>query len=820
MKTMKKALLLCIVVFGLFLITTARPVERQTAESIAAKFMGTKDLQIAATYHTKHGIAAFYVFNTTEGFVIVSADDCETPIIGYSHEGRFEPNHVPVQMEGYLRNFVARIQYGIENHVVADELTARQWELVKTTEQLNDRKNAKAMEPLLTERWHQGCLYNSLCPTFENTPCGHAEAGCVAVAMGQIMHYHGYPSKGWGTKSYSNSGMTLSANFGDTEYNWQHMPDTLTNASSDEEIAAVATLLFHCGVSVKMSYGANGSGADSKVVPDAMMRHFDYSRQIHREEQADYSNDEWMALLKGDLNQHRPVYYSGYGTAGHAWVCDGYDTNDMLHFNWGWGGPGNGYYALGNLNPMGYHFNEYNAAILGIVPQYDPCVVSVNIFPAEAGTVEGAGEHHLGEQCTLTAVPAENARFKYWQKNGSIVSSSAIYQFQIEDDINDLEAVFSFLDLNQITASHFPEANDPNSPFVNLSWDYADIEWNLLKQFEIGNHTGVTTDGEYIYTFKPNSLDTTLPRFGKYSMDGELIELFNIEDYNVDDLTFDGAYFYGSSNTSSHVFHLYRLDLENKSILDSIHTMQFNLCSYDPENDAFWTFLSYPQSSRPILIDRQGERIKNGPTIASSTYGSIRGIGCISSKDGETHLLLVNWYGGVYDYDVANNIIINHVSVGYEYGTIQHASVGTYEGKEALFVIAHNHYGNNPVSIYEIKNQLAQIIGYRIYRSDSEDNTIMIADCVEGSSFTDTTWTEASAGLYRFGISMVYANGTESETIWSNPIEKTDYEIGENHDDTPDPRVQKVFENGQIVIIKDGKRYNLLGQPISTFKNQ
>ena len=186
---MKRISLLFIALFGLILSTTARTVDLQTAQSIAVKFMGTSDVQLVSTYRTDKNAAAFYVFNTENGFVIVSADDCETPIIGYSHEGRFDPNAVPVQMEAYLQDFVARIQYGIENHIEADELTARQWELVKTTGRLNESKTASAVEPLLTEMWEQGCHYNELCPTFSKVPCGHAEVGCVAVAMGQIMHY-------------------------------------------------------------------------------------------------------------------------------------------------------------------------------------------------------------------------------------------------------------------------------------------------------------------------------------------------------------------------------------------------------------------------------------------------------------------------------------------------------------------------------------------------------------------------------------------------------------------------------------------------------
>ena len=113
-----KRYLTILFVFGLFLGSTAHPVDQETAKAIAAKFMNTHDLHLAATYQTAKGTTTFYIFNSTVGFVIVAADDCETPIIGYSHESRFDPDNVPVQMEEYLQDFVKRIQYGDEGLII------------------------------------------------------------------------------------------------------------------------------------------------------------------------------------------------------------------------------------------------------------------------------------------------------------------------------------------------------------------------------------------------------------------------------------------------------------------------------------------------------------------------------------------------------------------------------------------------------------------------------------------------------------------------------------------------------------------------------
>ena len=817
MNKMTQTLLLSIAIIGLHLSSAAHPVDLQTAQFVASKFIGTNDLQLAATYRTESNLAALFVFNTTDGYVIVSADDCETPIIGYSNEGRFDPNNVPVQMEDYLQDFVARIQYGIENHIAADEATARQWELVKSTGRLNEQRDAQSVQPLLKENWEQGCLYNNLCPSIEHTPCGHAEVGCVAVAMGQIMHYWRYPETGWGSHSYNNTGFQLSANFGNTVYDWDHMPDSLTDNSSEAEIEAVATLLFHCGVSVDMKYQSNGSGADSGDVPKALMQYFNYSRRLHLERCSDYNYEEWMSLLKSCLDLLQPVYYAGKGDQGsHAFVCDGYDDNELLHFNWGWG-RANGYFALGHLNPIGYSFNEKNFAILDINPQYEPWIIEATPYPPTAGHIEGTGEYHIGEYCTLTAVPDENSRFCYWKKSGRIVSYDTNYSLVVNSDVNDIEACFSYHPLKEIQARHAPDTNDVNSPYVSLSWSFDDNqEWPLLKQFEINGESMVTTDGDYIYTAYSYWSDHPYT-FDKYTMDGELVESFIIDGARPDGMTCDGTYFYCSKNTASYdVCRLYCYDFTNKTLVDSLYVnFQFGKCAYDADNDGFW-LLDYIQKKRIILVNRQGQTIYN-VTIPSSLSPFLYGFGKYTAEDGNPHLLLFG--NGIYNYDISNNSFNEHRLSYLHINLIEGICLGKYDGKDAVFVIGRDHYyeEHNNIYIYEINSHLAPIKHYRLYRTDSEGNNLMLADEVIESSYIDSTWNEAIAGNYRFGISEVYFNDVESEIIWSDPIVKTDYGIDENDNGQEDtePSVQKVIEDGHIVIIKNGKRFSVSGQQLN-----
>ena len=821
MNKLIKPLIVSIAIIGLHLFSIANPVDLQTAQSVASKFIGTYNLQLAATYTTDKNIPAFYVFNTPKGFVIVSADDCETPIVGYSYEGRFDPNNVPVQMEDYLQDFVARIQYGIENHIAADEVTARQWELVNTTGRLNESKSAKAVEPLLTEMWEQGCLYNSLCPEMGKAPCGHAETGCVAVAMGQIMHYWRSPGTGWGSHSYYNLGVQLSADFGNTVYDWDHMPDSLTEDSSEAEIEAVATLLYHCGISVDMSYTANGSGADSEIVPDALTNYFKYSRCIHIEKQKNYDNEEWMALLKSNLDLRHPVYYSGGGDQGrHAFVCDGYDNNDLLHFNWGWG-RANGYFALGNLNPIGYSFNTSCFAIFDIVPNLTLYQVSATIFPPSSGHIEGIGGYHIHEDCTLTAVPEDDYEFYHWRKNGAFVSFDTTYSMHVVDDINDIEAYFVLRPITSINACLEDDSGSFNNPIVSFSYEKGNgMAWPLMKRIEIDNGAGAISDGEFIYVFY--NWNSAGYKFSKYTLDGEFIENFNVN-FNVPGgdyltgITYDGTYFYGIGQNQRT---FYTLDLKSQQLINT-STLPIHASSmaspivYDSIRDAFWIAGTTNTISAQtfFLINRECQIIKIGP----STPFSVHSAGLIDGSDHNRHLLASNYNGWLYDYNIDRDVMdtLNIVDIGHG-SSHSIISIGQYEGKDAVFVC--NKYNRPPtVKIYEIGDVFTKVMYYRIYRSDSLGNIVMLADEFTKSQFVDTTWNSISPGSYRYGASSVFFEGTESDIIWSDTIVKTGHGINENESGQEDaePSIQKVIEDGHIVIIKDGKRYNVLGQKMN-----
>ena len=511
------ALLLSAITFA----AEANPVDMNTAREVALKFVnantkthlrGAEELQLVTTYSISRGDAAFHIFNTPNGFVIVSADDCATPILGYSDEGHpFDPDNVPVQLQDYLQGFVEQIEYGIENRIQPDEATVRQWELVRSTGRMNESRDGEVVEPLVTAMWGQGCYYNNMCPEDENGQCGHVSTGCLATAMGMIMHYWGFPTHGNGTYTYTPLNYPAqTANFGETTYDWVNMPDQLVDTSSQVEIDAVSELLWHCGVALDMQYNVGGSGAFVQDMQEALGDVFNYScSQVEELGVNQYiTTNQWFTKIKSNLDDGMPILYSGYTSnysTGHAWVCDGYDADSLLHFNWGWYGSCNGYFAIGASNVLNYEFNEATQTIFDIHPRCDAnsvIQITANVNNPIAGYVIGGGIYSCEQECTLTAVANEGYHFVKWIEAYYVPSYYSGLNYVISSDSN-----YSFYTTNdrEITAVFAEEGETCNLVFdvydsggdgmngCNLQLNYNDGSWENLT-FGSGSFASFTRE--------------------------------------------------------------------------------------------------------------------------------------------------------------------------------------------------------------------------------------------------------------------------------------------------------------------------------------
>lgn len=200
----------------------------------------------------------------------------------------------------------------------------------------------------------------------------HAYAGCVPVAIGQIMRHYRFPAY----------------------YNWDSMPLTSPSRTTSD-------FLYEIAESCEADYKTTGTSVSTKN-----MRNFLNDKGYHTDF-ADYSEQKVISSLQAG----KMVIMLGSNRAsgiGHAWICGGYSNiqpyttyeawtfnrrkklncvevkqqnlgagRGFFYMNWGWDSENpyqanaNGYYLIGNFKPNGYNsdYSLNNRIIYNIYPK-------------------------------------------------------------------------------------------------------------------------------------------------------------------------------------------------------------------------------------------------------------------------------------------------------------------------------------------------------------------------------------------------------------------------------------------------------------------
>ncbi len=417
-------------------IAFAKPVNTSVAIQVAQNFYSqtthndVSTIALVYTANSLHGTALYYVYNVNNGFVIITADDAAQPVIGYSTEGNFVIPAAGTTIGNWLKKRGEEVDYIQTKNIPAELKITQKWNdyLANVTSRQYNSTTATSTGPLCTTTWNQSPGYNALCPS-------GSVVGCVATAMAQIMKYWNYPATGNGSSSYMSNYGQLSVNYGSTTYNWANMGNYMVGPNIDIE-----TISYHCGVSVEMNYSPSGSGAwvcsfdNATCAENSYKNYFRYDPNVIRGlARSAYTDTAWMAIIKGDIDLGRPVQYVGWDPngGGHTWVCDGYDQNDFLHMNWGWGGSANGYFFLDNMNGGGYNFSDGHEAVVGIVPiaatNVDasiPAIINPNGFFCSNNFTPSVKLQNMGANTLTSCVinyKIDNGSVQTQNWNGSLV---------------------------------------------------------------------------------------------------------------------------------------------------------------------------------------------------------------------------------------------------------------------------------------------------------------------------------------------------------------------------------------------------------------
>ncbi|MGX8712405.1 MAG: C10 family peptidase [bacterium] len=484
---MKK--LLSVFLFSLltshFSLSHAKPVDVATARRAAENLLGKPVIDA-----TPKAFTECYLFTGEdgEGFVLLSADDCVFPLLGYSETETFLTEGMPCNLtawiEGYQREIASVKAIG---GMVSGEVTSAWRQMLDKTPK--SRTEGSFVSPLLKSRWNQPSPYNLMCPVDSTTEDNHVVTGCMATATAQVMRYWGHPAQGRGSHSYQSQRYgTLSVNYDSSFYDWENMPDALRGWSSQEEKDAVSKLCYEVGVAMDMNYSPSGSGAYEHSggmlkrfsAELALENHFGYNPAMYTDFKERYTDAEWDTIISNELEAGRPVIYTGSSSSGgHAFVIDGYNIDGLFHVNWGWGGVSNGYFrldclAIGQAGQQGYMpFNEMNNAILFVCPLENPnesvsTVTMVSSNPAQ-GSVRGGGIYPVDhDRVMLYATAADGYRFSHWASGNT---ANPIFYYPTAD----YSDTAYFVPLRTDTlgyCQHF-------APNFDTIYDMAHCEWGI-----------------------------------------------------------------------------------------------------------------------------------------------------------------------------------------------------------------------------------------------------------------------------------------------------------------------------------------------------
>ncbi len=413
------------------------------------------------------GTPLYYIFNREgdAGMIVVAGDDRMRPILAYTEKGRYSDTDVSPALAWWLDAIAKTAESVAQGTATQAYIQAK-------------AATGKAVTPLIQTQWNQGEPYNLLCPD-DNAHGGKSVTGCVATAMAQIMYYWRYPERGKGTVKYTTvtHGWNFNENLENYPFEYDKMLPYYAGGESAEAQMAVARLMYACGVAVGMDYCYYGSGGG--VTPEILTNHFGYDKACVAYYRQDFTVAEWDNIIRTELDNGRPVLYSGSSmSVGHLFICDGYDSDGLYHINWGWSGAYDGWFDLTSLVPTGIPGEGYNIGqniICGIQPDTGaPQPAKETYFTYESLTANMTIAYVTGGEIPLTInkLYTINGKFEgyfgvaLYDESGNPVAGQCSVQTSLEENYGFNEWKFNFkLPLN------LPDGTYAMRPVYGLTQD-------------------------------------------------------------------------------------------------------------------------------------------------------------------------------------------------------------------------------------------------------------------------------------------------------------------------------------------------------------
>lgn len=320
-----------------------------------------------------------YVFNFDDnaGFSIIAANRCVSPVLVVTEQGNYEYGQ-PTGIEGfddYMDSMTAELA-NMPNLPIFDFPVG-----YSKTETFKDDK----IGPLCTTKWDQDGVFGAY--------CSNDVAGCTTIANAQIMAYWEFPDSI--TTTYTNKNNNVKNSSDVDNPNAQHIGETFSipwsaiknhksgcsSATCEQNHWKISALIRQIGElngSVYFTDPTDESKNHTTVY--ATGRTSAFSGLGYILDSIRLHGFDWD-FVRSELNKLQPLITdASSGQGGHTWVLDGYIDKDekttfyeidyidykgdkaiphykvssiienkqqLVHFNWGWGGECDGYFAAG-----------------------------------------------------------------------------------------------------------------------------------------------------------------------------------------------------------------------------------------------------------------------------------------------------------------------------------------------------------------------------------------------------------------------------------------------------------------------------------------
>ena len=309
-----------------------------------------------------------YLVNLSDGgYILISTSRRLAPVKAYSLKADFDTlppayrRYLLLETEFNTRTLEARTQ-----SLAPAELGATEdgWDFLLNLDKMRVPLAYTPDTNLLTTEWDQTHPYNKFLPEIDGQK---ALAGCVNVAMGQVMKYYGHPLSGSGVYHHEWNGQQRKAVLY-RPFNWANMPNVLGPTTPDYQADEVALLIRDLSVINETDLSLENSSSTPNL--DALVENLGFSTNI-----ADKSNSEadFLDTIVAEINAERPVLLS---FPGHMTVADGYsidETGTRIHVNMGWGGHADDYYYLDQTVQAGSYTFPTDPGLLTIDYHVAPC---------------------------------------------------------------------------------------------------------------------------------------------------------------------------------------------------------------------------------------------------------------------------------------------------------------------------------------------------------------------------------------------------------------------------------------------------------------